>query len=276
MLIDTTVPPLTVLINSKNRVSGTDEDFSYRMPINFSHMEYDAIAVTSILVPKSYYVIEEGRNTFTLYEDGTPITITIPIGNYGVRAFENTLQTILNSSTINGLTYTIQFPDSTSSPNTGKWRFVVNTNSITIKLNVGEFVYEQLGFERNTEHTFTVDGTDSELYSTNVIKLQREDALVLHSDIMNSPSGDILQTIFAQQDPTFSSIVWNATNIETNWRPIRHNASNAYRFTLTNESNQIVHLNGQNLIISIMVFRMNKAYRKINGYINYLLSKDDE
>ena len=50
-------------INSRNRISGTNSNFTYKIDIN--NIEPDRIAVLQANIPKSYYLIQDNANSFT-------------------------------------------------------------------------------------------------------------------------------------------------------------------------------------------------------------------
>ena len=65
-------------INSSNRISGTDGQFTIKLPSNFLH-DFDKVAVLAANIPKTYYQVQDGFNTFTLVEGLSNITITVPL-----------------------------------------------------------------------------------------------------------------------------------------------------------------------------------------------------
>ena len=96
-----------IYINSRDRISGTDENFTYNM--NFpSDLEFTHVVCLNALIPKSYYLIQNGEleNIFQLDENGTTITITVPIGSYLLNSFKTTIGALLTNASPNSLTYT--------------------------------------------------------------------------------------------------------------------------------------------------------------------------
>ncbi|GAM28172.1 hypothetical protein SAMD00019534_113480, partial [Acytostelium subglobosum LB1] len=90
------------------------------------------------------------------------VVITIPVGNYSRLSLQDTIQTQLIQQSPNQLTYSITWPTS-KQPNTG-----FNQDSIN-------------NFE------------NGQLTSTNVIDLQIENILYIHSDLCSNGSDDVLQ-----------------------------------------------------------------------------------
>ena len=123
-----------VFVNSRNRESGTDENFTYNIQFP-TGVNFDRVVVLNALIPKSYYLIQEGshENTFQLTEDGTTVTITVPVGSYLLSAFKTTIATLLSNASPNGLTYTLTYP-SLAGPDTGKWTFTQTNGAIISSL----------------------------------------------------------------------------------------------------------------------------------------------
>jgi len=76
----------TIHINSAFRSSGTDSDFVINIPLKKNN-KFTHVAVIDISIPKSYYLISEGDNTFTIQENGSTFIVTIPVGNYSITSF---------------------------------------------------------------------------------------------------------------------------------------------------------------------------------------------
>ena len=84
-------------INSNQRLTGTSNDFTVNLDIN-KNLEFDKVALLQCLIPQSYYLIQQGQNTFTLTEGVSQVMISIPIGNYTRRTFAIVLGTTLTNA----------------------------------------------------------------------------------------------------------------------------------------------------------------------------------
>lgn len=258
-------------IDSNSRLTGTTSDFTVTLNINQTD-DFTHACIIQCLIPKSYYLVQSGSNTFQLKEGASTVTITIPAGNYSRRSFQSVLQGLLNAGSPNLWTYTISYPNSATSADTGKFTYSVSGNTSQPQFILGsDVIYEQLGFLPNTSPTFSGDS----LTSVNVIKMQREDALYLHSDLVQNKEGDnVLQAMFASSDfPTFSNIVYKAIDVEANSKQIVTSKGNVYRFFLTNESGLPIDLNGLNITFSLMVYKQNDLSSLIKGAIKYFTLK---
>lgn len=261
-------------IDSNNRVSGTSSDFSYVLNI-LPDEDFTHAVVLQCLIPKSYYLIQDGLNTFQLQEGASIVTLTVPVGNYSRRSFETVVQNLLNSNSPNGWTYNINYPNTAITADTGKFTYSVSGNTSQPSLIFGSSVIcEQFGFPANSTQTFTA-GT---LVSTNVIKMQREDAIYIHSDLVQNKEGDnVLQAVFSSTDsPAYSNITYRAINIEANSKKMITSSANVYRFFLTNEAGVPLDLNGLNIVINLMVYKKNDVSSIIKAAIKYSLLKDTD
>jgi hypothetical protein len=102
--------------------------------------------------------------------------------------------------------------------------------------------------------------------------LKPETALYLHSNICSNKSDDILQEIYTS-GATYSSIVFQQFDVESNSKEIAFSQGNNYYFTLTDENNREIDLNGQNIVLSLMLYKKNTIYSMISGFIKWTLSK---
>lgn len=237
-------------INSRNRIGGTDSDFTYNIDMKGLH-EPTHVALLRAYIPKSYYSIQSGSNTLTLDEDGTTEIITLPEGNYSVNSLKTKLKALLDTASPNGWTYTITTPSTTSQPQTGKLTFSVSGNSsVQPSLVFEDGLYEQLGFEANSTNDFVADS----LVSTNVINLQAEQTLFIHSDIIQD-TDNVLQEIYASNQLSYSAIVFENNNTKDYSKPLVSKTNNTYRFYLTDENSNKIDLNGLNLVMTLMIYQ---------------------
>lgn len=197
-------------INSTNRRSGTDSDFTYQI-IMPPEAKYDRVCILQACIPKSYYLIQSNE-TFQLTENLTTVLISIPNGNYTRKSFATTVQGLLNANSPNGYTYAITYPSSSSVGDTGKYTFTVTNNGgiqpILTFLTTND-VNVHLGF--NTGANPFVGNT---LVSTNVINLQKETTLFIHSDIVNNGQDNILQEVFGTTEQDYGTIIFQQQCLE--------------------------------------------------------------
>ncbi len=239
-----------ILINSRDRLSGTDSDFIYE--IKPRRNDFDRIVVLSAHIPKSYYLVQEPYNTFVLEEDGKSVTITVRPGNYSRRSFQSELGSLLNANSPDNYTYAISYPDASSEPDTGKYTYTVTNNATQPKFIFTDGLYEQFGFSRNTAVSFVANTVTS----TNVLKFQVEDTLFLYSDMVGGENKtNILQEFFAANQTNFSNISFTCPDPDRYSRRILNLAKTQYDFKLLNEDGQIMNLNGSNIVMTIQLFK---------------------
>jgi len=272
--------PYYVFINSRDRLSGTDENFTYNIQFpdgwDFTH-----VVCLNALIPKSYYLIQaDGQESnLQLDENGTTVDIAVPIGSYLLNSFKNTLGTLLTNASPNGLIYTLTYP-SLSGPDTGKWTYTQTNGAIQSTIICNSHLFEPLGFLPSSRNAFT--GTTLE--STCVIKLQSEDRLLLHSNIVNNPGrDDILISINSSTSVNYSSIAWTCPSPEFYCRLLSSQKNSTYSFSLTDENGDLIQLNGLNLNLTLCIycfyfylyilFKVDPIYDQIRSFFRMLVHK---
>jgi hypothetical protein len=270
-------------INSKKRINGFDHDFTYNVGLKkgntFTHM-----AAMSVSIPKSYYLIGQGENTFDIIERDinteqitAQYTITIPIGNYSITSFLLVLNQLFQSTAPH---YNSTFPDSSTEAQTGKITFTHNNTH-----HYSEFVFgnnhlpEVMGFNRNSTNRFTINQNNSTLVSFGVCNFQKEQTLFLHCSACQNETDDILLELFASGNPQFSHINFeNQGNLEEHSKILNAgvSSSNIFRFYLTDEFDSIINLNNINLLITLIFYEKDNTYHIVRGFIKYKMLIDEE
>lgn len=253
-------------INSRNG-NGTDSDFTYTLDLPENN-GFNKVVVLQMQIPKSYYQIQSGQNTFTLTENGIDYTITVPQGSYSRRSLQATLQNLLTS--VGSYTYTVSYPSTTTAADTAKYTFTVSGNSSnqpTFKFGSNN-IAEAMGFNRNTSYTFENDI----LTSANVINLQKESTLFLHSDICSNSTDNVLQEVYVSAgDASYSNILYQCIDIEAYSKDLSTKGSNTFRFHLTDEDGNTIDLQGQNILITLMLYKSNNALQALKAYLKLSL-----
>ena len=255
-------------INSKNRIAGTNSRFTFSLPF-YPSDNFDRVAVLQCTIPKSFYLIKNGLNTFTLTEGAFITTITIPVGNYTRRSLQDTLQTLLNNAS-SGITYTVSWPSSTE-PLTGKFTFTCsNFGGIQPIFTFDSIVAEPLGFDINSTNQFS----NFSLTSANVINLQAENVIYLHSDICTNGNDDILQEIFVTGDPSFANVTFQNFDVEAYSKVLVSKSKNCYYFYLTDEDGNEIDLNGVGMNVTLILYTYNNYFQMQKEFIKYQLLKE--
>ena len=87
-------------VDSINRVSGTVGNFNYNITLP-QGIAFNKVVVLNCTIPKTYYLIQAGYNTFTLRELSVNTIITIPAGNYSFNTWKTTITNLLNTNSPN-------------------------------------------------------------------------------------------------------------------------------------------------------------------------------
>jgi hypothetical protein len=261
-------------INSRNRDSGTDSDFSITLELQKDD-EFDKCVILAGSIPKSYYLIASPYNSFKLYDILLgDITITIPEGNYSRRSFQHTVETLLNAASVN-YTFEILYA-AANSVDKGKFSFkvygkstsilIIGSNKVAFKFTTN--VFEQLGFNKNSTNYFN----NGLLDSANVLKFQLEDSIFLRTDMCDNEgvNENIIQEFYSSSDKTFSNITYQMIDLEANSRNMIQSPSNSFRFYLTDENNLPINLNGLNFNFTLCCYKSNNLSRMLKGFIKLL------
>jgi len=248
-----------VYVNSRQRISGSGSSFTYDLqipPLN----EYSHACVLDISIPKSYYLVSASRNTFTLIEGKVVVLVTVPAGNYTVKSIISTVSALLTAASPTGAAYTMAYP-SASEPDTGKFLFTVTPSPGAALSFADNNIADILGFERNSENAFIAAGGSATVVSSKVIDLQNEQTLYLHSNLVKSDTDDILQEVFATNDPAFGRIVWQCTAPELSSKTMatRSGSASVFSFNLTDEDGGNIDLNGQDMQFTLCLYQKTKV-----------------
>lgn len=246
--------PYVIYISSNNRASGTNSNFQ-STPIDLGINKYDACCVCQASIPRSFYNIPTSYNTFSLKEGALTATVTIPIGSYNRINLQNVLQTRLNSSSPNGWTYTVSYPNTTIEADTFKYTFTVTGNGGTQPQFIfTNSLFRQLGFEQNSTNTFSA----SSLTSTNCINLAYITRAFIKSNICSG--NDVLQEILGYGSfPMLSVAYFEQQDYDLNSRIFNPNNLNSWNFVLVDAFDQIIELNGVNWSLSIVLYDRNNT-----------------
>ena len=256
-------------IDSENRLNGTTNKFSYSMQVPDG--KFDSVVCLAASIPMSFYTIEDGFNTFVLTELDVQTTITVPIGNYTVMNFPLVIKALLNGASPHLWTYNITFPSSVTSGTRGRFIYTVSGNTGQPSFFFTNEMHEQFGFLKSTVNTFV----DNILESTCVVSFIPDTRLFIHSDIcINYDDGDsVLQEIYSNNVVPMSMISYQlSTDPVAYSKKLRIDNSNVYNFWLTNKNNDIIDLNGLDILITVLLFKKDDILKK---YIQYLLLKSE-
>jgi hypothetical protein len=252
-------------INSYNRTSGTNSNFSYKLNIDINK-NYNKVVVLQASVPKTFYMISSTTNTFILKENSTNTVINVPPGNYDINSFKTVVQALLNTSSPNNWVYTITLPNTNITADTGLYTFAVSGNTSQPSLiftGTNNNCYENLGFMAGSTNTFNANT----LVSVNVINFSLESTLFIHSDICSNRLNDnVLQEIYTTGVDYSSFIKYDCYSPELYAKDFV-GKSDTYSFYLTDENGVLINTNGINMNITICIFHENDINEQVDSYI---------
>ena len=214
--------------------------------------EYDRVTLMQANIPISYYVIQAGFNTFNLIENGTVVTITIPQGNYNANSFASIIGGLMTASSPNSHVYTITYPNSFTSTQTGKFTYSVNTITGVIQLQfpLNSPINVQFGFDMGMTYTFTPGISTSTLVSTDVINFIPENTVFIHSNLVQDENGsDILQEIFSSNSSPFQNLVFLNPMPQEFSKKLSSNTIQLATLSITDEYGIPIYLNGLDVLI---------------------------
>jgi hypothetical protein len=252
--------PQVVSFNSKDRTSGTNSDFISR-PVDIGLNRFDSVALLQASIPKSYYNMPSGYNTFTLTEKAVSTTITIPIGSYNKINLASVLSTLLTtgSTTLgNNWTYVVSNPSPTVA-DTFKFTFTVSGNGAfqpTITMS-STSPFRQLGFEESTAYPFVANV----LVSVNAINLAYVLRMFIKSNISDTATDGILDEIlsvgsFAPQSVLF----YQQYNIDLNTKVFNSSNSNSWNFSIVDSYGQLIDFNGISWAFTLVFYQRNTTH----------------
>lgn len=264
--------PQVLNFNSKDRISGTNSAF-YSEPQTLGDNRYDTCCVVGASIPKSFYNMPSGYNTFKLIENGFPagVIITIPIGSYTKNNLQPVLSSLLTtaSSSMNGYTYTLSYPSALVA-DTFKYTITISggvlPNQPSIQMLSGNTSpFRQLGFDSGTTYPFV----NNVLTSVNAINLSFILRAFVKSNMVIDANQDILQEFLAYGSfPMLSVISFQQLNFDMNSRKLNPAVVNSWFFELVDDFDQPIDLNGINWAISIVFYQRSSTHEVFKQELN--------
>jgi hypothetical protein len=259
-LYDSTItPPLVINFNSKDRIQGSNSSFLSE-PVDLGNNQFDSVCLVQASLPKSFYNIPSGFNTFTLQENAASVTVTIPVGSYTRINLQSVLASVLTATSPNALTYTVSYPASTVA-DTFHYTFTVNSSVIAVQfIFTAKNPYRQLGFEIAT-YTFTAAIGSSSLESVNSLNLSYILRAFIKTNLVLDATDGILEEILNFGSYPSSSVVhYQQYNFDMNTRRYNTSSTNSWLFSLVDAFDQLIDLNGIPWAFSIVFYQRNKTH----------------
>jgi hypothetical protein len=265
-LYDSTItPPLVINFNSKDRIQGSNSSFLSE-PVDLGNNQFDSVCLVQASLPKSFYNMPSGFNTFILTEQhgGTSHsnTVTIPRGSYNRINLQSVLATVLTSASHFGYTYSVSYPPSTQA-DTFHYTFSVGApSSRTIYFTFNDSSpFRQLGFEVGT-YTFTyVSANLHQLESVNSLNLSYILRAFIKTNLVLDATDGILEEILNFGSYPASSVVhYQQYNFDMNTRRYNTSSTNSWEFSIVDAFDQLIDLNGIPWAFSVVFYQRNKTH----------------
>lgn len=251
--------PIVLNFNSKDRISGRNSNFQ-SAPFDLGSQNFDSVCLVQASIPKSYYNMPTGYNTFTLKENTTSVTVTIPKGNYTRINLQSVLASTLTTASPNGLTYTVSYPASTVA-DTFHYTFSVNTITVAVSFIFSSISpYRQLGFDVAT-YAFTGGISTSTLESVNALNLSYILRAFIKSNIVaNSTDGILEELLNFGSFPSSSVMSYQQVSFDLNSRIFNKENKNSWSFALVDSFGVEIDLNNISWAFSLVLFQRNATH----------------
>lgn len=240
-------------LDSHNATTGTSGDFTYKIDIPNIGKEAgaDGLAVVclSATIPRTFYNVNATTgNTIQLKENnGAPVTITVPPGDYGFSTFATTMTALLNAASPNGWVYTM-----TKSYITSKYTYSSNNalqSSLIFPAQNGIGIADQFGFPASSTQTFS----SVSITSSQVVNFSPIQTLLIISDIQTDAKG-VLCDINTSGVGTAQSIHYRCPQQEAYMKPLNTKGSGIFRFMIKDSEGNTVNLNGSHVTLKLKIW----------------------
>lgn len=246
-------------------VTGTDSDFSYSLAIPPDH---NYISLRAAIIPKSYYSVVDGSNTFELNN----VTYTLSEGYYTISDLRRSLNALLlGVCTIN------------YSSLTGKMTFTSVTPAVHLIFPSTSRLYKLLGFAKESDNVFT--GTT--LVSTQVCNVNVTESIYVTCDAVRDDSfstgfNNCISVFPANTTKDLSLITYDNVIPEVGGRPLALGPDRAagtihVRFRILNEDGETLDFNKHQCQLTLHTYKKEKdLYGLIKEMSNFFIHYVDE
>jgi hypothetical protein len=251
-MVDHLQAKYSVLIDSSNRLSGTSDDFTIQVDLP-KNLTFDHVSLTSVHIPKSFYTIPAGYNTFTLIENGTSVPVSFTPASLSRTDFLRLLPSLLNAASPNGHNYTVAYDGANG--DTLKFVYAVDSDDpISLVMPSSTFLPRCFGFARGSTNTFVARS----LRSTAAIQFQSHNTLIIRSSLVSQDSvrSNVLQTIIAADTPGAGSITWQNSDVVFRSKHLTGSSTdNKVSFSLVSTQDERIDLNGLDWECTLVFFK---------------------
>lgn len=245
-------PPLILSFSSRDRVSGTNSSYVSRA-LNVPDNNFDSVCLLQASIPRSFYNVSRGRNTFLLEENGIQTEVVIPPASYNIYNIQKVLGDAMTVASTQSWVYTVTYP--ACDGDTYHFTFTVSGNAGVqpkIIFNILFSMERQLGFDELSTNEFVGD----KLESTNAVNMSFITRAFIVSDICQSANNSVLEEVLNYADYGLRSICYyQQQDVDINSRIFAKTNTNSWTFSLVDSFGQQIDLNGIPWAISVVLFQ---------------------
>jgi hypothetical protein len=246
-------------INSRTRESGISGQFVHKIKLPTNH---DTISLISCSIPKSWYLIPNTEENFFFL--GTT-KISIPVGNYTVNTFVETINTLIAPST------------ATFSALTGKLTIVSSATSISFPAN--SRINQLFGFAQGSVNNFV----GGQISSDSIVNFQSVNTLYICLDIVRDNSYGIANCLFAlpiTNAVDYSYLTFQNTSVNETSKHLTIPKSNSdavldVKISILDEELQPVDLNGIDMTLTFKTWEYRDFYRVQKALLDLNIAREN-
>lgn len=274
------------ILNSFNRISkGSTESNSFliEVPLQKNH-EFDLVTLVSANIPNTIYNVSENNNNFEI-TIGNDVWLNVELQEGYYNSINLPFFLAEKISDITGLYCVIDLPDPFLEVDTRKFTFNIYKNenlegldfdAADIKIRFYEndfhrligfkFRYEPYIFSTDVEFFTQTGKISAKIVSNEVINLMSTHYLTLKTDICsNSGSSDsnhsTLARINVPRNIDFgATITYQMQDLISSSRTLENKTNSIFRFSLYDDKDRLVNLNGAEVSYEIYIYRYNDFY----------------
>lgn len=252
------------VIDSNNRLDGDIEEFTFKISMDTA-TNYNKVSLIHCGIPKYYYNIDSLNNQFILDENGTTTTCTLTPGEYTMENFALNVKDVLDaaSATIDAThpwEYNITFNTLTY-----KWTWEItddpNRTFSSASINIiDDQCYSLFGFDEESDNAFTAKS----LTSTYPACFERTNYITIRSNIAHNngnddPDSQILARVPIKNTDYGELVTYDVQQVFDASRDLVSNKTNIFTFSIWDDHNRLMNLQGQDWFFTFMIWEHNEA-----------------
>jgi hypothetical protein len=245
-------------INSRTRESGVSGQFTHKIKLPTNH---DTISLISCSIPKSWYLIPNTNENF-FYLGATKISL--PVGNYTVNTFLETVNNLIAPSLI------------VFSATTGK--FTITSSAGSISFPADSRINQLFGFAQGSTTNFA--GT---IISPSIVNFQSINTLYICLDIVRDNSYGIANCLYSlpvTNTVDYSYVTFQNSSVVDTSKHLSIPKSNSdavldLKVSILDEELQIVDLNGVDMTLTFKTWEFRDFYRVQKALLDLTIAREN-